>query len=535
MKKIINMTFLLCFIIIFGFMGLANAQRIVKIAPTEFGIINTTIEGDTLPDGNRVDPNTIYELERGLLSYYIFNGTLGHVDYHLHIRAEAGDDPRPKLVPGVLQGGVSQFLFEPRGDLTLEGLYMTGQDNSGVFYSNHIVSMKGEGIRLTVDDCLFHGDRSSFMETDAHDQRVFVTNTIMSYGVLLGRGIDRRGNRLDSLVVQNCTYINLMSRPLREGGTWYANYIKIDHVTFCNVGEEVAQLGEVVDVTFTNNLIINPGYLGVIDDGSPDAYFNTLRPLTNSDLEGKTQSITIRNNNLWLNPLIVALFGNLTLSPFVPYPVVERIFANERAAPLINEPSFLREPVEFTYGPSIDSTFALIKQIWEDHDGDPNYGTIFDTGPEGVNTFGDPLYGIFPFDLSYPTDATSYTAADGGLPLGDLNWFPEKKAEWITSIEQNPVSGSPAEFRLSQNYPNPFNPVTQIAYNLARKTHVTLSIYNTVGQKVATLIDEEQTAGSKTVTWNGTSDNGTLMSTGLYFYHLNAGEFNQTRKMLFLK
>ena len=185
--------------------------------------------------------------------------------------------------------------------------------------------------------------------------------------------------------------------------------------------------------------------------------------------------------------------------------------------------------------PDVLAGIEVFKALTPDHDGDEEFGTIFDTGPDGVNDITDPLYGIFPFDLSYSTEATSYTAGDGGLPLGDLNWFPEKKAEWITSIEQNPVSGSPAEFRLSQNYPNPFNPVTQVAYNLARKTHVTLSIYNTVGQKVATLVDKEQTAGSKTVTWNGTSDNGTLMSTGLYFYHLNAGEFNQTRKMLFLK
>jgi hypothetical protein len=139
-------------------------------------------------------------------------------------------------------------------------------------------------------------------------------------------------------------------------------------------------------------------------------------------------------------------------------------------------------------------------------------------------------------DLSYNTEATSYTAADNGLPLGDLNWFPDKKAEWeLTSIEPEPIVGSPSEFRLSQNYPNPFNPATNITYNLARKTDVTLLIYNTVGQKIATLGEKEQTAGSKTVTWNGTDDNGTLLSSGIYFYQLKAGEFNQTKKMLYLK
>jgi hypothetical protein len=536
MKKIINMTFLLSFIILFGFMGLANAQRVVPIAPTAFGIINDTIEGDTLANGDRVDPNTIYELERGLDKYYVFNGTLTNVGYHLHIRAEAGEGPRPKLVPGLLEGGISVGLFIPRGDLTLEGLYMTHQNTSNAYDAIHIISMAAEDINLHVDDCLFHGDASTHVETDAQNQSVFITNSILSYSFNNGRSLDRRGNKLDSMVVQNSTLVNIGSDPLRWGGDGYANYIKFDHVTWCVTGESIAQLGETVDIIFTNNLLINVGYKGTEDDGSPSQLFRA-RPLTSPDLSGLTQSITFRNNNLWLDPQIVTAYGNLDVSSGTNSNNIRtRIFGDSLTHTIIDSSSFISDPVTFTNGPSTDTLFAALKQIWEELDGDRDGGTIFDTGPEGVNIYGDPLFGIFPFDLSYNTEATSYTAADNGLPLGDLNWFPDKKAEWeLTSIEPEPIVGSPSEFRLSQNYPNPFNPATNITYNLARKTDVTLLIYNTVGQKIATLVDKEQTAGSKTVTWNGTDDNGTLLSSGIYFYQLKAGEFNQTKKMLYLK
>ncbi len=433
MKNFFNITFLLCFFIIFGFMEQTEAQRVVQIAPTEFGIINTTIDGDTLANGDRVDPNTIYELERGLLAYYIFNGTIEHTGYNLHIRAAAGEGERPKLVPGVLQGGISNRLFLPRGDLTLEGLYLTGQDNSNVMFSAQIIRLGAEGLRITVDDCHFHGERSAFLHLDAAMSRVFITNSLMGFSILNGRGVDRRGNIMDSLLIQNCTIYNMVSRPVRDGGSGYSNYLKIDHCTYYNLGEEVSQLGETVDVTFTNNLVINPGFLGVIDDGDVDAYFNQLQPLSSPDLAGIIQTVNISNNNLWLDPQIVDVFATLNLNPAVfgdTTDVVERIFADEDAVPLIPEGSFINEAIVFPSGPDPKVLIDLVRDVWEVHDGDEEFASFFDNGPEGVDVFGDPLYGIYPFDLAYSTSSQSYTAGEGGFPLGDLNWYPAKKAEW---------------------------------------------------------------------------------------------------------
>ena len=93
----------------------------------------------------------------------------------------------------------------------------------------------------------------------------------------------------------------------------------------------------------------------------------------------------------------------------------------------------------------------------------------------------------------------------------------------------------PQGLELFQNYPNPFNPQTTIRYNLPQGSQVRLTIYNIAGQKVKTLVEEHQTAGHNAVRWNGTDDNGSEVTSGIYFYRIQAGEFTQTKKMVILK
>ena len=107
----------------------------------------------------------------------------------------------------------------------------------------------------------------------------------------------------------------------------------------------------------------------------------------------------------------------------------------------------------------------------------------------------------------------------------------------------NPLAGgvldiqtTPTEFALLQNFPNPFNPDTTIGYELAESADVTLQIYNVVGQVVRTLIAAEpQSVGRYQVRWDGMDDRGTPVSSGIYFYQLSAGKFQDVRKLMLLK
>jgi hypothetical protein len=94
----------------------------------------------------------------------------------------------------------------------------------------------------------------------------------------------------------------------------------------------------------------------------------------------------------------------------------------------------------------------------------------------------------------------------------------------------------PSEFSLSQNYPNPFNPVTNIQFTVLRTANVKLDVYNIVGQKVRTLVDEEMTPGAYAVDWDGKDESGNAVSSGIYFYRMQAAdEFTDMKKMLLIK
>jgi hypothetical protein len=97
------------------------------------------------------------------------------------------------------------------------------------------------------------------------------------------------------------------------------------------------------------------------------------------------------------------------------------------------------------------------------------------------------------------------------------------------------IAAVPTEFALQLNYPNPFNPSTTIKYQIAVDANVTLDVYNLAGQKIRTLVSNEQKAGYYSVVWDGRNDAGQTVSSGLYLYRVHAGSFVATHKMLLIK
>ncbi len=93
----------------------------------------------------------------------------------------------------------------------------------------------------------------------------------------------------------------------------------------------------------------------------------------------------------------------------------------------------------------------------------------------------------------------------------------------------------PTVFALKQNYPNPFNPSTNIAFELPVDGHVSLSIFNVLGQRVTTVTDQHYPAGCHQVIWEGDDDGGNRVATGIYFYRITVGDNVHTRKMMLLK
>ena len=101
-------------------------------------------------------------------------------------------------------------------------------------------------------------------------------------------------------------------------------------------------------------------------------------------------------------------------------------------------------------------------------------------------------------------------------------------------VDEN-TSQLPDEFELAQNYPNPFNPETSIRFRVPQKTHLTLTIFNILGQKIRTLLDRQIDGGSHTIRWNGKDDKGLPVSSGIYLYRIETESFSQVRKMSLIR
>jgi hypothetical protein len=178
-----------------------------------------------------------------------------------------------------------------------------------------------------------------------------------------------------------------------------------------------------------------------------------------------------------------------------------------------------------------ESTFS-VEIAWSDPvDEDFSYHNVYrvDVGTD------DPAFVFQTIESSY-TDIVSewgnyeywVTAVDHNGNESD----PSNEAGIELSVEEEVL---PEEFALGQNYPNPFNPSTQIRFALPEQSRVTITIYNMLGGKVRTLVNDFQDAGYRNVLWNATNDHGAPVSAGMYIYTIQAGNFYQAKKMILLK
>lgn len=93
----------------------------------------------------------------------------------------------------------------------------------------------------------------------------------------------------------------------------------------------------------------------------------------------------------------------------------------------------------------------------------------------------------------------------------------------------------PETYSISQNNPNPFNPTTSIDFALPTAAKTKIEVFNILGQKVKTLVDEYLTAGNKRVEWDGTDENGSTVASGIYLYRMTANDYTETKKMMLMK
>ena len=183
---------------------------------------------------------------------------------------------------------------------------------------------------------------------------------------------------------------------------------------------------------------------------------------------------------------------------------------------------------------------------------------LFDDGTNGDKNPGDlvftttvtfPAYTVFPgsykFGINYGDAANNGGGNDNENAIGanhEFNLFANAYyvetldtfgimglKDWVTDVE-NITETLPTDYSLNQNYPNPFNPSTIINFSIPNEGFVTLSVYNSIGQQVATLVNESKPAGTYQVDFIAEG-----LTSGIYFYQITSGNFSETKKMMLLK
>jgi hypothetical protein len=160
-----------------------------------------------------------------------------------------------------------------------------------------------------------------------------------------------------------------------------------------------------------------------------------------------------------------------------------------------------------------------------------------DLGVQAVNVYRSGAEGEFRMIESVATGGTSFKYTDDTVQPGATYRYQigvvDGDGEIFSPVARVSLAG--VSVTLDQNTPNPFNPSTTISFTLPAREQVTVSIYDANGRLVRTLLNESRDFGTHSVTWDGRSDAGSTVGSGVYFYRLTAGKYSESKKMVMLK
>jgi len=316
-------------------------------------------------------------------------------------------------------------------------------------------------------------------------------------------------------------------------------------VDFSVVGEELRII--LFDVTLSNpippgtgqiaeiNFLIDPGTaVGTTIELTPD--FNNL---VVSDVNSLPMHTEVVEGHVYAGSVEALFsFGNIS-GPDENGMVSYEVNVNNTVPVYVFDVNLYESPLNFT-ATNFIPTGRFANGSLDDNSGEQEDGSLHVLGYEftsGITPGEGPIL-IIEGQLTGSFDVLTYfyaaTAADVNIqPL--LAWKVGYGLLPVSSVGVGEEATIPTDYALHQNYPNPFNPTTMITYDLAEQSAVTINIYDLTGRQVRTLVNDIQNAGQKVTLWDATDNFGRDVSAGVYIYQIKAGNFSQTRKMLYIK
>jgi len=385
-------------------------------------------------------------------------------------------------------------LFEPRDDISVLYCDLTSVDDLGQLTKN-MFRPKADGLTIWVENCLIDQDVAAIWRLDGEMLKIFlkdniVTNLLGDYNN--GRGIDTRGNPQDTIWMENNTWVNIGSRILRtDQETW--NYIYFNQNTVVNTGRRVLDIGRVREAVITNNIWQDCGIIGM-------EATDEFGIIWADSVETGEQDILISNNNYNIDTGYTNLIPDT--AAIVPlFNATAQAFVDEAGT----GSTMTAIRVEFNNGPA--ATYNLTTEWYENPDQNeslPDFDSV----------------GMATWDFGYSNSALMAGGTEG-QQLGDHRWTA------VTSVNQVQVEEGSLKV-----FPMPVTDYANISFSLNAASEVEVTVYDIMGKKIASVEYNRYPAGDHTITWNGTSDSGSIIEPGLYILRMRAGQEVSSLKML---
>lgn len=507
------------------------------------GTLKDAIIGDTLTDGSRTNPERVYKLERN--GVYFLSGMF-NAGFDLKIIADEPDDThRPPIIAPAQAAGIDHD-FICHGDVYFKNLYISNISAGGTRNYGGILCFKDQG-EYVLDGCILEGNQWNGFVIFAPTKSITMTNCIVrnatnSGSPWNGRGLSTRDKPVENVTITNNTFYNLNSFVFR--GEWNEiKHLDFNHNTIVNTIKWPIQWHYITDASFNYNIFYNTHSFGESEseklgqdtDGQSFGIFNLFELPQHDFIDslGYTEhgrKINLFNNNYIFSDEVKNFWADIDSVEAEPW-------MNERTQAMFDNPDYTNLSEVLTS--NLDPYFANVgnTDTWNTVDS----MIKFMEGLRDTNVV-KPLYWGFepdlnatPFEMQWPLpeDLSYYdpyllTAAPGGCPIGDLNWFPALKENCMTVATTTPKVSE--GLVVEQNTPNPFKGQTTIAYTLADASEISVSIIDINGKVITTLFSGNQAQGRHTVEWNATDQ-----ATGTYFYQIKTKNALITRKLELIK
>ena len=563
MKKILSL--LLPFIVSSFAIG-QTIQEIPAVDGNGDPIINAFIQyisADTNASGQQ--KHDMYKLQRGQ-TYYVNEQAI--FKNSIVLMADEPGTTEETKPPKILatpndQGGFPDddwWCISTFADLTVKNIAFSTITPDGEYSWGNAINLAADGLRLELDNCYFEfvgwGMVAAYV-----DHSVFIINNCeVRNGTVYPDGdewvpffLELDVGTADSIVIRNSTFFNLQGSVVNINQQNPIDYFEFDHNTCVNIVKGfTTEINAYLTAKIINNIFYNVNDHGAITadiySGGGDTVLSgviSVDTLQGNEPNGsggvipeKDRNIVIKNNVNYFSQGVYNYFAAVADSISGPPEFLDSrtqtMFADKVNWPNLDEANNVEADPGFTnFGGTDDMVAQLLNSringtfsFWG---WDPD-SSLFPNEPDWDKQHWAYMQWPLPEDFSY---SNTFTSTDG-YHVGSLQWYPDELTmyeEGVTDVNDGKNVGAPSEFTLKQNYPNPFNPSTSVKFTLAQSGITNLSIYNAIGQKVKSVIDNQiMSSGTHQVNID-MSDK----SSGIYLLVLKQQSNMQVIKMTLLK